>query len=465
MKRIISKKTARLGIIAVLLACMLMSGCNNCAMMASLNKGEDMDVVLESLGTDIFGEHYQTVLELRIALPESAHYDAVTEKTGYNCLTSDKQREAYKAMEKSIFRFTNEGGGEKGECQLERAYIPNLTSAEIYMVKEAVYYDHPEAFWLSRNYSLDYNFKEGHFIILYSHYSYDDAMTMARAVENAVSAYLLDMPRNLSEYEREKYIHDRLISECEYDTEMLEQSDDDPDASSAYGALVNHRAICGGYTMASKLLLDRVGIKSHAVHGTADGLPHVWLLVNVEGGWYHLDVTWDDPVLSEPSANIQHAYLNLTDEMIKADHSISGGFESLTDEKISSGEAGETFYNFALPKASSAEYNYFEKEAFYIATLSSASTDALSKEIETKLGEGKAVINIRFDTSLDAQAANKWLTKDTNALRTAVEKANKTSEVKVKEYIITSYLDHNAENMRRVYIVKLVTEDKDADTQ
>ncbi len=460
MKRIISKKTAYFSIIALLLACLFMSGCNNCAMMASLNNGEDMDVVLEALGNDVFGEHYQTVLEIRIALPKSAHYEAVTEKTGYACLTNDKQREAYKAMEKAIFRFTNEGGGEKGECQLERAYIPNLTSAEIYMVKEAVYYDHPEAFWLSRNYSLDYNFKEGHFIILYSHYSYDDAMTMARAMENAVSAYLLDMPRNLGEYEREKYIHDRLVSECEYDTEMLQHNGDDPDASSAYGALVNHRAICGGYTMATKLLLDRVGIQSHAVHGTADELPHVWLLANIEGSWYHLDTTWDDPVLSEPSANIQHAYFNLTDEMIKADHSISSGFESLTDELISSGEAGESFYNFSLPKAVSTQYNYFEKEAFYIATLSDASTDALSKEIAEKLSRGEAVINIRFDISLDAQAANKWLIKETNALRTAVEKANKEVKAKIKEYIITSYMDHSAENMRRVYIVKLVTKDK-----
>ncbi len=456
MKRIISTKTGRLSIAAILIACMLMSGCNNCAMMASLNKGEDMDVVFEALGTDIFGEHYQTVLELHMALPVSVHYDAAAEKTGYNSLATDKQREAYEAMEKSVFRFTNEGGGEKGACQLERAYIPNLTSAEIYMVKEAVFYDHPEAFWLSRNYSLDYNFKEGHFIILYSYYSYDTANTMARALENAMSAYLIDMPRNLSEYEREKYIHDRLVSECEYDMEMVEKGDDDPDASSAYGALVNHRAICGGYTMASKLLLKSVGIKSYAVHGIADNLPHVWLLVNIEGGWYHLDVTWDDPVLSEPSLNIQRAYLNLSDEMITADHEICSGFDKLTDQRIQSGEAGDSFYNFSMPAAVSSKFNYFEREALYIATLSDASTNEISERILSELKENNTVLSIRFDPSLDAQAANRWLISENNTLRAAVEKANKSSGTKVKEYIITSYLEHSAEYMRRVYIVRLI---------
>ncbi len=455
MKRIVSTKTARAVIISVLLCCMLMSGCNNCATMGSLNNGEGMQEVLEALGTDVFGEHDQTVSELFMALPKSAHYEASADRTGYMSLTSESQREAYEAMEKAIFRFTNEGGGEKGECQMERAYIPNLTSAEIYMVKEAVYYDHPEAFWLSRNYSLDYNFKEGHFIVFYSFYSYDEAMAKARALENAVSAYLLDMPRNLTEYEREKYIHDRLVSECEYDSDAVSADSADPDASSSYGALVNHRAICGGYTMAAKLLLECVGIESYAVHGTAADMAHVWLLVNIEGEWYHLDVTWDDPVLAEPSMIIQHSYFNFTDEMIKADHEISDGFEKLTDERIQSGQAGDSFYNFAMPKADSLEYNYFEREALYIATLSEASRDNLTAEIKDALGSGERVVNIRFDTELSAVAANQWLIAESNMLNSAVKAANKSSAIKITEYAVTSYMEHDAEYMRRVYVVRL----------
>lgn len=456
MKRILSTKTARLSIIAVLLSCVLLAGCNNCAMMTSLNKGEDVDVVLEALGTDIFGAHQQTVKQLNMAMPESVHYEAVTEKTGYDSLEDKDLREAYEAMEKAVFRFTNEGGGEKGECQLARAYIPNLTSAEIYMVKEAVYYDHPEAFWLSRNYSLGHNFRDGHYVILYSHYNYDDAVTMARALENAASAYLLDMPRNLNEYEREKYIHDRLVSECEYDIAMVDEGTDDPDVSSAYGALVNHRAICGGYTMASKLLFDLVGIESYAVHGSAGNLPHVWLLVNIDGDWYHFDATWDDPVQAEPSSVIQHSYLNLTDEMIMADHKICENFSVLTEEKIQSGSAGDTFYNFTMPAANAKTYNYFEYEALYIATLSDASETRITEEIAALLGKGKKVLNIRFDESLDAEAANQWLVAEGNALRSAVETANKLYKTNIKEYIITSYMEHDADYMRRVYIVKLI---------
>lgn len=456
MKRVIGTKAAKLGIIAVVIACLLLSGCNSCAMMASLHNGESVDLVFDSLSRDVFGEHDQTVMELTMSLPVSAHYEAVAEKTGYDSLTSENQREAYNAMERSVFRFTNEGGGERGVCQLERAYIPNLTSAEIYMVKEAVYYDHPEAFWLSRNYSLDFNFKDGHFIVLYSLYSYEDAMVMARGLENALSAYLIDMPRSMNEYERELYIHDRLVSECEYDYTVLDKDMANSAVSGSYGALVNHSAICGGYTMAAKLLLNCVGIKSYAVHGIADGYAHVWLLVNIEGEWYHLDVTWDDPILSEPSSLIQHTYFNVTDEMIMAEHELCENFEALTEERIQSGDAGSHFYNFTLPTADSIDYNYFTQDALLISNLSDASGELIVNEAVALLENGKTELNLRFDSGIDAVAANEWLISDENALRMAMESVGKRSNVKIGKYIVTSYMEHEVAYLRRVYVVQLI---------
>ncbi len=458
MKRIIGTKAAKLGVIAVLLTCLLLSGCNSCAMMASLHKGESVGLVLDSLGRDIFGEHDQTVMELTLSMPTSAYYESVSGKTSYSSLTTDEQREAYEAMERSVFRFTNEGGGERGVCQLERAYIPRLTSAEIYMVKEAVYCDHPEAFWLSRNYSLDFNFKDGYFIILYSLYSYEDAVVMARGLENAVSAYLIDMPRNLSEYERELYIHDRLVSECEYDYTVYEENSRNHTVSCAYGALVNHSAACVGYTTATKLLLNCVGIESYAVHGFSDDYAHVWLLVKIEGGWYHLDVTWDDPILSEPSSLIQHTYFNITDEMIAESHELCENFDALTEERILSGAAGARFYNFDMPKADSLDYNYFIQEALLIPTLSDDSVELIADEIVGLLENGETEMNIRFSSEFEALAANDWLMSGGNALRKAMETADKKSSVGIDKYVVTSYTEHDIKYLRRVYVVQIITE-------
>ena len=41
-------------------------------------------------------------------------------------------------------------------------------------------------------------------------------------------------------------------------------------------------------------------------------------MVHIDGRWYHVDVTWDDPVSSEDV--LRHDYFNLTDSQISADH-------------------------------------------------------------------------------------------------------------------------------------------------
>lgn len=64
----------------------------------------------------------------------------------------------------------------------------------------------------------------------------------------------------------------------------------------AYGALANGKAVCQGYSFAYKLLLRRAGVP--AVYVGSDSMQHAWNMVQMENnGWYHVDVTWDDPIL------------------------------------------------------------------------------------------------------------------------------------------------------------------------
>ena len=47
-----------------------------------------------------------------------------------------------------------------------------------------------------------------------------------------------------------------------------------------------------------------IGIQNYKI--TASN--HVWNLVNVDGTWYHLDLTWDDPVVSDGTEFLEHTY-------------------------------------------------------------------------------------------------------------------------------------------------------------
>ena len=44
--------------------------------------------------------------------------------------------------------------------------------------------------------------------------------------------------------------------------------------------------------------------------GTADEIDHAWNLVELDGKWYHLDATWDDP-MPDQGEDALHQYPEL----------------------------------------------------------------------------------------------------------------------------------------------------------
>ena len=87
-------------------------------------------------------------------------------------------------------------------------------------------------------------------------------------------------------------------------------------SNSAIGTLFEGKSVCSGYTDAMSLFLDKLKVKN--VRIATD--KHVWNGIYLDGNWYHLDLTWDDPVLSDNSNIIQYDYFMITtDELKKLD--------------------------------------------------------------------------------------------------------------------------------------------------
>ena len=59
--------------------------------------------------------------------------------------------------------------------------------------------------------------------------------------------------------------------------------------------------VCEGYARAFKVLCNKVGIPCVLVDGDAGG-PHMWNYVQLDGAWYGVDVTWNDPSGGKPGA-------------------------------------------------------------------------------------------------------------------------------------------------------------------
>jgi len=125
----------------------------------------------------------------------------------------------------------------------------------------------------------------------------------------------------MNDFEKELAIHDYIVNNCSYDIENLKKGATPPESYTAYGALVKGRAVCEGYAKAMKLLLDKADIPCLIVAGTSRGNNHAWNIVCLDGQYYHVDATWDDPVMADGSHILSHVYFNLADEEIQKDHS------------------------------------------------------------------------------------------------------------------------------------------------
>lgn len=125
-----------------------------------------------------------------------------------------------------------------------------------------------------------------------------------------------DMPA----FDKEKLLHDYIINNASFDIKNYNSGNLPEDDFTAYGCLVNGVAVCEGYSRAMKLLSDLSGIESMVITGdTYNGEiweGHAWNLVKLDGDWYHLDVTFDDPVMGSGENILTYNYFNLTDSEI-----------------------------------------------------------------------------------------------------------------------------------------------------
>lgn len=126
----------------------------------------------------------------------------------------------------------------------------------------------------------------------------------------------------MNEHEKVKAIHDWIVNHIEYDQSLSRYT--------AYEAVTLGEAVCQGYALLGYKMLKEAGITVLIAEGTVNTGEHAWNMVQLDGIWYHLDLTWDDPVgitaagtakAADPSeSTIRYNYYLRTDEELRTDH-------------------------------------------------------------------------------------------------------------------------------------------------
>ncbi len=356
--------------------------------------------VVESIQTELFDtlnfdddSEYTAVDE--VSSVECAYYSSVKVTYGYDSLDSDIRRECYQSILEQSYKISEEVS-ENGLYAVGKVVIDydDFSEADMRVCILAVTMDHPEIFWISNQFS--YGAVSGTTTLqMYSYVSGTQCAELITEMNSALDEIILGIPDGLNEYHLEKYVHDTLLDICDYADGVTETSDGWYNFS-AYGALVRGSAVCEGYSYAFSLVLSKVGIYSYCVNGSGGGDLHMWNSVNIDGNWYHTDVTWDD------TDGAYHCYFNLSREQIEADHEIASLYTDMTDEQIA-GSEGETF-NLFVPECTAESANFYVVESTYIYDFEEC-RDVMVYDLVTAAQNGDTEFYIRLDSSLDFQTA------------------------------------------------------------
>ncbi len=143
----------------------------------------------------------------------------------------------------------------------------------------------------------------------------DDLSKDAKLLYDSVFEIAAEL-KGKTEYVTVKNIHDYLVLNMAYtyggnEVHMLDY------------ALSTGRCVCDGYAKAFFFLCKACGLDTILIDGTAWSSSgselHAWNKVKIDGKWYSIDVTWDDPVPDEPGT-VRYDYFLVTDADLSNDH-------------------------------------------------------------------------------------------------------------------------------------------------
>lgn len=173
-------------------------------------------------------------------------------------------------------------------------------------------------------YSYTYTERDGKYYTNYK-FTYGSGRIALLIADKKMDDMVKDM-EGMTDYEKVKAVHDYLVLQCEYTGGF----------PSIYDALFNGKTICVGYAGTFFRMMSKLNIPVQYVCGD----DHAWNLVQLDGDWYNIDVTWDDV----GGKNVSYEYFLKTDKEFK--HETKGATAKKSIEPTGK-KAQENFELFA----------------------------------------------------------------------------------------------------------------------
>lgn len=300
-------------------------------------------------------------------------------------------------------RYDLIASGTLSQTQLENYSSSSQVMAAFGAARDAYYLDHPEVFYIDfSRLSISVGTRNGEYVATLgsgraNDYYIENGFSSETDINYAIAAFdsALDIITETanafdSVADKIKSVNSSLIQLIEYSFCSSTDSQgntsytaDAPHIRTAYGALVNGKAVCEGYARAFKCAMHRLGIDCIIVQGYAQsdgGLePHAWNYVRIDGSWYGVDATWND------GSRSGEEYLLRGDKVMSAEH--------ITDGVISSAN-----FNFLYPALNPYDYGFVSNSGLNVDIRYQTSSSSGAKlPIYSISKDGKNVTQLQSD--------------------------------------------------------------------
>jgi len=202
--------------------------------------------------------------------------------------------------------------------------------------------------YISIRYYLEYSHPElVGYVTLFPQYHYGSAVApdfYAWFTENCVeerAAFKIRAPEVMAEvnalipegadtFQKVHIVHDYLISNTAYDFDNYEAGERVLGYNfDAYGVFVRHLSMCEGYSLAFKYIMTQMGIPCAVV--ISNTAAHAWNIVQIDGEWYHVDLSADDGIGYDMLGHVSHKYLCISTETLLEMRDIRSDFKIYFD--------------------------------------------------------------------------------------------------------------------------------------
>lgn len=265
--------------------------------------------------------------------------------------------------------------------------------------------DFPEYYWYSYTLNSDSAnvkdkfglFDRYYHVVSFDSYDFDikDLPTYIEQIENKLNE-IIPLVKADDDYTTIKNVFDYLVNNVTY-------SDDTREKQDIRAALLDGEAVCNSYAASFQLICNRLGYECYNVQGETidfldeeDSTPelHAWNVINIDGKWYWVDVTWGD--YDEEYVNskgkkvnrIDYSYFLAPDKFVLLDHTPDSAYE--------------------YPECSDDSYYLNDKSVY----LESFDEEKISELIINAFKNKYDEFTFHFDKKEDADLLSNWLDSD-----------------------------------------------------